>query len=355
MSDPTELEIEPCDDVRGEQRHGEHPWSAGNSYEYQCPGYGVITVSYSEIDTFRQCPKKHDLGYMQRWQKEPKDTGALGKGSLWHRVLETHYRTIQAAQVPSGNTYVWDVEGAGLLIACQDAVATLLTQMLEVEQRDVEVIGILRWAYAGYVEMYGLDEEWDILEVENNVIVPLYEAEGSESWVRLKIKLDLLVRDSRGRIWVVDHKSCSSLPTGKDFDWAVQFALYTYGMRHRGVSVMGSIHSASKVKMNQGDLIKPGDEGYKKSMKEQTLEDRFARRPIHYTASQLAITADDLLADAKLAYSEHNHKRRAPDEERCKWKCDFNEACMLGYRSGDEGQTLQMLQLTGFTQEQMRH
>lgn len=358
------LEVEPCWMSRAETRHGRHTWTAetagghGDRIEtdYRCEGYGIVTVSYSEIDAFRQCPYKHELNYGQRWQKEPKDSTATGTGGLWHRVLEVHYKTIQSVQERDGDGHVyWNVSEADLLIACKDAVESLFTEMAETEQRDPEVITILKWMYAGHLEMWGLDEGWDILAVENTLIVPLYEADGSESWVRLKVKLDLLIRDERGRVWIVDHKSGGSLPQGKDFDWAVQFGLYTYAMRHAGVKILGSIHSAAKRTMNKGDLIKPGDDGYKASMKEQTLEQRFVRRPLNYTEAQLATLAADVLADAKLAHSEANHKRRNQDEERCQWRCDFTEACMLGWRSGDDSKTLQMLHLTGFKQEPMRH
>jgi hypothetical protein len=318
---------------------------------------GLITVSWSELDSFRQCPKKHDLGYLQRWQAEAADLSALGKGGAWHRVMEAHYGTIKAHQRLDdfGRGAVWDCTEEELQWTCIDAVAKILADMQSKEDRDPELIQLLQWMYTGYLDQWGLDEDWDILEVESTHIVPLYETDGSESWVQLKVKIDLLVRDARGRIWLIDHKSCGSLPNDKDFDWADQFGLYVYALRHIGKRITGSIHSAARTKMNKGDLIKPGDEGYKNTMKAQTLDDRFARRAMNYTDAQLEGIAGDALADFKLAYSEANHKRRRPNEDTCKWRCGFNEACMFGRRTGSEANTIDMLQRTGFEQNFTRH
>lgn len=367
-----ELEEQPCGLT---EQHGPHvtsshvSWSASgeadyHGSEYQCPGQGVITVSWSELDAFRQCPKKHDLAYLQRWQKDTEDTSALGKGSLWHRVKEVHYKTIMAHQVPSHMSTLgshssyqgmnWDCSANELEWHCINAVGALLAKF-EAEQRDPEVIKLMRWMYVGYLEKWGLDEQWDIVAVESTHIVPLYEADGSESWVRLKVKLDLVVRDQRGRLWVVDHKSCGQLPGNKDFDWADQFKLYILGLNRIGMKVFGAIHSAARTTMNKGDILKPGDEGYKKTMRAQTLEERFARTALDYTPAELECIERDTLADFKLAYSDANHKRRRPNEEWCKWRCNFSEACMFGRRTGSEANTLDMLQRTGFTQEFTRH
>lgn len=350
-----DLEVQFCG---RDERHGPHEYeTVGTRYvgEVRCPGYGLVTVSWSELDAFRQCPKKWSLAYEGRWAKPAEDNTALGKGSLWHEVLETHYKTIQAHQLKREDGSVeWECTADELMQHCLDAVGKLIAGW-EAEERDPNIMLLMRWMYAGHLEMYGLDEEWDILAVENTAIVPLYEPDGTESWVRLKAKLDLLVRDQRGRVWIVDHKSCGNLPGNKDFDWADQFGLYYYALNQVGVKVTGTVHSAARTQMNKGDILKPGDPGYKNTMKAQVLEDRFARTFMNYTEAQAKGIADDALADFKLAYSSANHRRRNPNEEWCKWRCSYGEACMFARRTGDEANLLDMLQRTGFQQEPIRH
>jgi hypothetical protein len=309
-----------------------------------------ITVSWSELDAFRQCPKKHDLAYLQRWTKPVESTSALGKGVLWHRILETHYKTIRSCQfVNSEGRTVWGCSYDDLVQTCVDSVGALIAHFQTKESVPQDIIQLLEWMYAGYVEWCGIDDEWDIIEVEQTLIVPI------SSRFNLKVKIDLMVRDSNGRVWVIDHKSCGNLPTEKDFDWLDQFGLYVAAMQSQGIKVMGSIHSAARTTMNKGDLIKPGDDGYKSTMKSQPLEQRFARTYMTYTEAQLDGIVADAVADFDLAYSKHNHKHRNPNEDWCKWRCPFTEACMFGRRTGKETNVLDMLQRTGFEQDFARH
>lgn len=357
-----DLDIEPCpDSSTPDLRHGSHQWeteTAGGPGEYRwCEGSGHVTVSFSELDTFRQCFFKHELAYGQRWSKEQSDTGALGLGTLWHRVLETHYLTIKGVQgtdAERGTT--WSVSAADLLIAVQEAVNELLAEMRDVEQRDPEALRILKWMYQGHLDTFGLDEEYDIIAVESTAVVTLKEPDGSNSWVRLKVKLDLIVRDQDGRYWVIDHKSAGQLGRDdKDLDWDDQFGMYIAAMRRQGVKIMGAIHSAALKKQNKGDYIFPGDDGYKTSMKETPMEGRFRRTRLNRTQPECDSILDDALADATLAYSEANHKRRHTNPDTCKWRCDFKEACIFGRRTNNDGNVLLTLQRTGFSQEPMRH
>lgn len=344
-------------------RHGPHTWANEDEPDfdvphYRCEGVGLVTVSFSELDTFRQCPFKHKLLYIERWSA-PSDPGAvdaLTKGTLWHLVLESHYGTIKADQKQDESGRRWrESSTEELLEACAEAVRSRLNELQD-EGADPDLMGLLWWMYEGYVQVHGADEDWWIVAIEHTAIVPLFEADGSESWVRVKVKLDLLVEDKRGRLWIIDHKSCSQMPEGsKDLDFDDQFGLYTYAMRKIGRKVMGSIHNAARTVRNKGDIFSPGDEGYKASMKAQRLEDRFGRTYMNRTPEELEGIQGDALADAKLAHSEANHGRRHANPDTCKWRCGVKEECIYGRRTGSDAKTRLMLQEKGWQQEHMRH
>lgn len=353
------MEIRTCwESEYGLENHGPHSWRMHpkGSEEFWCEGYGLVTVSFSELDTYRQCPKKHDLAYFHRYSRPHDDTSPLGLGSLWHRVLETHYKTIKGVQVEDdrGHT-VWNVSEEDLLIGVKDAVETLLHKMEENEKVSEEALRILRWMYEGYLAEYHLDQQWDIVSVESTAVLTLHDEEGNSSWVRLKVKLDLLVRDHRGHYWVVDHKSAGQLPNDKDLDWDDQFGMYVAALRQNGINVIGAIHSCAIKKMNLGDWIKPGDANYKSSMKETDPAKRFRRTPLNRTPEECDSILQDARADAEQAYGPANHKRRHANPDSCKWKCDFKEACIFGRRTNSDPKLYEMLQLTGFTQDFTRH
>src|SRR5688572_26293198 len=104
------------------------------------------TVSWSELDTYRQCPMKHYLSYKKRWTKPPRDDSALAKGNLYHEVMEAHYKALKAKPGDRFNA----LEAVG---KCVDAM-----QARGVEQ---EMIDLVMWMYEGYVQVYGLDEQWE--------------------------------------------------------------------------------------------------------------------------------------------------------------------------------------------------
>lgn len=316
---------------------------------------GRLVISWSELDTWRQCPFKHFLAYDQRWQGPVNDNSALGKGSLYHVLLETHYRTIKAHQITDAQGHTdWDVDRDTLADVCLTAVSAKRDELAK-DGHDVEVLALVMWMYVGYVEQYGLDEEWDIIEVESAHVVPLLDAEGNDTGIDLKLKLDLLIK-WRGRLWIVDHKSCGNLPTDKDFDWDDQFSLYMMALRRKmGLNIHGTIHSASRTKQNEGDKLFEGDPGYKKSMKPQTLDQRFRRTLMSRTDKELAVVEADALADALLAYSPANHRRRRPNTDTCKWRCGYQDACHFGRVTGDDSNVTKMLEQQGMAREEVRN
>lgn len=320
----------------------------------------LLTVSYSELDTLRQCPFKHQLAYVERWQTTGTGTGALDKGTLWHLVLEAHYRSLMETQNYNRGLELHQADRAhNPEMRREKAIIAVAKQLEKVTLEGAytdELIELVMWMYQGYLDLYGIDEQWTIVAVEHTAIVPLYETDGTESRVRLKIKIDLLVRDARGRLWIVDHKSGSrAVSDSRDMQFDDQFGLYTLGMRRLGYTVTGSIHNAATTNRNKGDIYKPGDPEFKSTMKAQRLEDRMQRTPMNRTDAELAAIEREALDEIKAGYSPNNKGQRRPNTDTCKWRCSFTEACIMGRRRNNDAFTREMLQETGFTQDFARH
>jgi RecB family exonuclease len=302
-----------------------------------------IIISFSEIDAFRQCPFKHKLAYKLRYSRESEPMSALGKGGSWHTVLELHYRSIRMAREDGKS------EAIGLYNA-KNAVE-LYIDSLENE----ELQTLMWWMYRGYVQVYGSDDQWHVQAVENTIVVPLEWSNGEPTRFQLKVKIDLVVVDAKGRWWIDDHKSCGQLPKDDDFEFEEQFKLYAAVMRKIGYPIHGCVHDAALTKMNKGDYIFPGDPLYKATMKATPLANRFKRTLIAHTDKELTATIDDVIRTATLMYSEENLEERHPDGDKCRWRCSFTEACLYGRRQDNDAVTYNMLADTGFTQSFERH
>lgn len=323
-----------------------------------------ITVSYSEITTGQQCKYKHYLAYDQRYSKAVEDDSPLGKGVLWHTIVQLRYDIIQNHQLMGADgTRAYTKTKEEVNDAALKAVDIYLLSLLK-QGVDPELLDTLKWMHDGYVEVYGLDSDHWIVGVETTHFAPLGTIQvrdyGNDFGtidvpVLLKFKIDRTVQDKTGQLKVIDEKSMSTLASTNDYNFNRQFMLYVWGLRKLGLNVRAAIHSAAKSKPNKGDLVKEGDDEWKSTMKPTPLESRFKRTPMPYTPAQLAGAARDALADVQELYGAHNARQRQMDEERCVRRCSFKEACYFGQRTGKDSDTIRMLELTGFVQNHERH
>lgn len=310
---------------------------AAKPYEIEKPDT-IQIVSYSELDTFRQCPLKHHLLYQRRWTRPTKTGSALDKGSLYHLVMETHYRIIKEMQDAHRGRIPKKFVDMTLARARKE-VMKFLVHPTTGEQTEVQEL--IEWMYDGYVENYGVDEGYRIIGVEHQIIEPLPDPEGKPSRYHLKMKLDLIVRDwELGTLWVWDHKSGSNLPSKMDLEIDDQFGLYTWGMRRIGRKVQGSIHSANRTQRNKSFM---------------PLDTRMARTYLNRTDKELDNLALDAYYAARAAYPDDpNYTARysAPDPRSCGWKCDVKEPHLLmrAGRNPDE-----VMVEAGFTVNRTRH
>lgn len=299
-----------------------------------------IVVSYSELDTFRQCPLKHHLLYRQRWTKEKALDSAVGKGSLWHSVMEMHYGLIKAAQTERPLGKIAPSEEQTLL----KKIAVKVHEMLwdpKLGQFITDIHDLIWWMYEGHVAQYGADLRWKILGIEHQIITPLRDARGRRSRYHLKAKIDLLVQDrGNGSIWVVDHKSGANLPTKMDLEIDDQFGLYTWAMREVGRKVQGSIHNANRTQRNKSFM---------------PLDTRMSQTYLNRNEVEITNLALDAYYAARAAHPPKDGQRAlysSPDPRSCGWKCDVKEPHLVMRRGRKPEQVMTEF---GFRIDRTRH
>jgi hypothetical protein len=299
-----------------------------------------IIVSYSELDTFRQCPLKHALAYKARWKKPPKEDSALAKGSLYHKVMELHFRMLKMEQDQFPKARIPESEQRRVLDNIRRAVQDLL-----VDHRTGEFISdvhdLIYWMWEGYVEHWRLNPEWKIMAIEHAIQIPLLNERKRASRYIIKAKLDLIVFDrENGTLWVVDHKSGANLPTQMDLEIDDQFGLYTWMMRQVGKRVQGSIHMANRTQRNKSFM---------------PLDTRLAKTYMSRSDVELDNLALDAYFAARVAYppkSGEVPRYSSPDPRSCGWKCDFKEVHILA-RKGRKME--EALMEYGFVVDKTRH
>ena len=140
---------------------------------------GVIRLSNSELQTFKDCRRRWWLTYYRRLRPKYQDmTGPLAMGSRIHAALDAHY-----------------AKGVPLLTAHSELIEQD-KQLLLKDFRDVsnletegELGRIMLEGYEQWVEENGIDAELEIISTEEQIIAPLFNGK-----VELQGKLDMRVR-----------------------------------------------------------------------------------------------------------------------------------------------------------------
>lgn len=275
-----------------------------------------MKTSYSELDAYRQCRLKHQLGYIEKWKPaEEKEVFTLGH--LWHQTLALHYGLL-AEKYPFDNVVA---EVGQSLYDHQTGESS--------EHQD-----LIAWMYSGYVEAYDSDHEWEFVGInEERLFTWMPSKSGGRSNVRLVGVLDLVVK-WQGELWIVDHKSCKDLPSSREIDLDDQPGLYIHLLRRQGLPVRGAIMNYARKQRNK--------------TKPQAIVDRFARHITYRTDTEL----DTMVQEARELAQEARRRRegdapRSPNPDTCRWRCDFTEACLLGRKGLD---MRQYLRDTGYIQ-----
>ena len=210
----------------------------------------LLTVSAKR--TFQRCAREYQYSYEQRY-RPIRTSGALRFGTLFHAALEAWWR---AAQAPDADRYSAAVD------ALQAAV-TPETDEYELARAHALLVGYdTRWS----------EQALEVLAVEVEFATSLVNPEtgaSSKTW-RMAGKLDAIVRDTDGRVLIVEHKtSAEDISQGSEY-WRrlqldQQVSDYYVGARALGYDVAGCLYDViGKPGLRPSRATAPEDRKYKK-------------------------------------------------------------------------------------------
>lgn len=297
-------------------------------------------IRHSRLRDFRRCPLKEKMKWQDGWHS-PKVSEASALGSAWHEVMAAHYNEIRCQQKQLGYDH-W-VKSVNNDYVPQTAPDYLLddVQASVLDALDSDKADTLQWMYQGYVDLYGLDPDWEILVVEREFEAQLLGPSGKPSGFWLQWHTDLMVRDHSmgGKVLVIDNKSTAAPVGQNDIDLDDQYGLYVWGARTLGYNVIAPVANQAKTKQ----LKRP-----------MTLDERFVRTFSYRTHIEQNNIMADALATMKAMTSAANRRLpySNPDPRICGWSCEFLDA-HLAARKDPRGYDVlnSLLPARGFTQE----
>lgn len=198
------------------------------------------------------------------------------------------------------------------------------------------------------------DSDWwdEVIAVEESFDVPIYTPKGNKSKADLCGRLDMVVKDKYGRIWIVDHKTGSNIDLNK-FRFSPQFTAYSYAGRimygddfegiipngvEKDVPKKPSINKNGSVSRRKSSSVPV--EAYKKAIVEQgeDIEDyekhlkwleenekQFIKREKFRKPDKELAQINSMLYNV---YTDMNGATVYPNKmDRCSWDCNFNLPC----------------------------
>lgn len=162
--------------------------------------------SYSDIATFRRCPKKYEYTKIEDIQPKRQNIN-LYQGILVHAALMSFY-------LGEDETKFWEAAFKAIETNPRLLSDEIITEQTVVEDSDDLV--------TRYLNTY--NDDWEVLHVEEQFFVTLDTGEV------ISFTPDLIVRDRNGFVWIVDHKTTSALPS-IDVYADLQAMLYYAGIK----------------------------------------------------------------------------------------------------------------------------
>ena len=242
-------------------------------------------ITNSEVSTYRRCPREWHWAYGQGIRPVER-AGSLRFGSLVHSGLESH----------------WLGNGTALAACDSDAY--------EIERAKAMLDGYaIRWAADNY-EVIGVEMQFRVRLVN--------PATGARSLTfELGGKLDALVRDANGEVWVCEHKTSSEDITAGSQYWAKlrmdsQVSTYIFAAREMGYEPRGVLYDVLKKPQQKPFKATPAE-----SRKYKAGGDLYAnQRASDETPAEYGERVRGAIAENPDAYYQRGTVVRLAEEER---------------------------------------
>ena len=167
------------------------------------------SVSWSEVNLFRKCPKAHDYRYHELIQSK-RPAVPLLKGKILHEMLH-HY--VMCKKIPTMTEDAWDV-----LERYEKEYKKLFKEEKE-EYGDIP--SECSRIFEAYIRRYKNDD----LTYEHSEI---FVATDIHTDMRFNGYIDKIAVDPSGRRWIIDHKFHKSIPDASQRFHELQLVLYIW-------------------------------------------------------------------------------------------------------------------------------
>lgn len=206
------------------------------------------SVSHSEVESYLLCRRKHYYGYTMSLRRV-RESMSLAMGSLGHLLLEKFYGYIldKTELDKQDDPDIW----AEAVVTARQAYDEEVKKGFEQPDNRADI-----WAtFTTYVANEWLIKDgWTILAVEKRFSL---EYDPNEQ-LRYPFVVDLIARDPKGKIVVIDHKFVYDFYSYEDTQLQPQIPKYIGGLRALGFKIdYGAYNMLRTRKVSGPKMLKP--------------------------------------------------------------------------------------------------
>lgn len=307
-----------------------------------------MEIQYSRIKSYRHCRQQHYYKYIMNIVKK-RPSKPLYRGSIIHECL-------QAAAEGRDWMEVWEKYNREF-------------NRLFIEERELygqTFMEDIKTILEGYFDYWNREDPLTYLFVEHQIRnIPIVKAMGIK--FMLKAKIDGVVKDKEGRVWLIEHKTHENIPSEEVRLMDLQTILYIWALRKAGINVEGVLWDYIRAKPPaKPELLKNGQLTKRKNLDttravyyraiienglnpkhyEDILDRLVGREAVFYRRVRVPVykkMIKPVLEDARATVMEMHVLQHYPVKNlgrHCEW-CDYRNLCQAELRGLDKEFILQ--------------
>jgi len=263
-------------------------------------------VSFSELNTFWMCPRKHELEYKKQIKPKVEDI-KLFEGRLMHALLKEIYKPERSISEILDEEY--------------KRYFSLLKREDKKQEFD-EKFARIRACFDIYLaEVASSDvEKYDVLEVESDIEVEI------DDFI-LEGKIDAIFKEKqKGTLYIVEHKYRSDISDELVF-LDFQISIYTMALIGEFKTILPTLYNVIKkpaFRLKQGEDLTEFELRVKEALKERK-DEFFIRRIYSRSKRQLEVSLRQIRDTLKVINSV-NYRNVG---EHCLYMCPYKEICLF--------------------------
>jgi len=189
-----------------------------------------LHISHSQIFCYLACSLKYQFQYVERRPRE-RTSLALSFGKAIHQAIERYYRSLMDGRTVVSLSLMESLFEESLTLELDNyEVPVIFKNEAPDTDSAIQMGKALLKTFYDNIDITGME----IVDIELPLSAPLYTDTGEKTDINLVGVIDLLLKDTKGNLLVVDNKTSKQKKSQDAVDDDLQMSAYSYLLAANG-------------------------------------------------------------------------------------------------------------------------